>query len=164
MKENIPIFGVVNYELDKLHSFPILCHQSGFSTMKKKNQTNFIDDIRGIVTVEFVCWVPIYLLIIALIVDVSFLFFGQTGLWSTAHDTSRQMAIGEMTIDQGKQYALSKASFWFDEAEVNIVLSNSTVQVSVTSNAGELTPFGFFGLAPTMILTAQTTHMLEVPQ
>ena len=132
--------------------------------MIKINQHKFLNDQRGVVTVEFVCWVPVYLMIIALIVDVSFLFFGQTGLWSTAHDTSRQMAIGEMTIEQGKQYASSKSSFWVDEAEVDIVLANNTVQVSVISDAGELTPFGFFGLAQNLAISAQTTHMMEIPQ
>jgi len=53
---------------------------------------NFSDD-SGATTVEFVLWVPVFMFILMITVDVSLLFLRQSNLWYVARDAARQASL-----------------------------------------------------------------------
>ena len=53
---------------------------------------NFSDD-SGATTVEFVLWVPVFMFILMITVDVSLLFLRQSNLWYVARDVARQASL-----------------------------------------------------------------------
>ena len=115
----------------------------------------------GGVSVEFVLWLPIYVIILTLTVDTSLLFLGQSGLWNAAHDTSRQLSMGEMTEAEGEAYAATKAAYWADNATVDATVLTDRVEVMVSVPANELAIFGFLGVGKTFNVVARTIHMME---
>ncbi len=57
---------------------------------------NFSDD-SGATTVEFVLWVPVFMFILMITVDVSLLFLRQSNLWYVARDVARQASLHQIT-------------------------------------------------------------------
>jgi Flp pilus assembly protein TadG len=49
----------------------------------------------GSVSVEFVVWMPVFLVIFALIADAGTLYLIQASMWDTAMDCARRMATGQ---------------------------------------------------------------------
>lgn len=64
----------------------------GFVVRLKKLIRNFSDD-SGATTVEFVLWVPVFMFILMITVDVSLLFLRQSNLWYVARDAARQASL-----------------------------------------------------------------------
>ncbi|OUS04270.1 hypothetical protein A9Q96_15065 [Rhodobacterales bacterium 52_120_T64] len=75
---------------------------------------NFSDD-SGATTVEFVLWVPVFMFILMITVDVSLLFLRQSNLWYVARDGARQASLRIITDDAGLQdYVETQGTFGGD--------------------------------------------------
>lgn len=57
----------------------------------------FIRDCAGSISVEFVVWMPVFLIILAMMADGASLFIRQANMWNVARDTARGMAVGQLT-------------------------------------------------------------------
>ncbi len=122
----------------------------------------FLDDEGAAITIEFLLWVPVYMAVLTIIVDASLMFTGYAGLWEAAHDTSRQLSMGGMSLSDGELYGEEKALHWVPNPDVTAkIIDGDKVQVRVAVAASELAPFGFLGLAQTFDIVATTTHFLE---
>lgn len=71
----------------------------------------FEQDTSGAVSVEFVLWVPVFILILLLIADSSMLLLEQTRMWQIANNTSRSVAVGRITPDSAPDFAKSQSRF-----------------------------------------------------
>lgn len=67
-------------------------HKHGFTVRLKQLIRDFSDD-SGATTVEFVLWVPVFMFILMMTVDVSLLFLRQSNLWYVARDGARQASL-----------------------------------------------------------------------
>lgn len=56
----------------------------------------------GAATVEFVLWVPIFMLILGFVVDVTTVMFQQSRHYDIARDASRQVALGLKTTVEAR--------------------------------------------------------------
>ncbi|MBC7141878.1 MAG: pilus assembly protein, partial [Rhodobacteraceae bacterium] len=65
----------------------------------------------GAATVEAVLWLPLYVMLIALLADVSMMFHGQSRLLRIAQDANRNMSIGRLvsTADT-EDFVLARAT------------------------------------------------------
>ncbi|MCK4861478.1 MAG: pilus assembly protein [Rhodobacteraceae bacterium] len=70
----------------------------GLAVRFKQLIRNFRDD-SGATTVEFVLWVPVFMFILMITVDVSLLFLRQSNLWYVARDGARQASLRLITDD-----------------------------------------------------------------
>ncbi len=123
---------------------------------------SFLEDEAAAITIEWVMWVPAYAAVLTIIVDASLMFTSYAGLWEAAHDTSRQLSRGEMTLSDGEFYGTQKAWVWATNPDVTAEFVDcNKVQVQVAVAASELAPFGFLGFARTFDIVATTTHFLE---
>ena len=67
----------------------------GLAVRFKQLIRNFSDD-SGATTVEFVLWVPVFMFILMITVDVSLLFLRQSNLWYVARDVARQASLRQI--------------------------------------------------------------------
>lgn len=95
----------------------------------------------GSVTVEFVLWVPIFVLILAITVDATILFKTQANLWTVARDTGRQMSTGLFTNSQAEAYGQAQLGIWGMPGTVTASQTNDTVTVSILVPVAAVTPF-----------------------
>ena len=57
----------------------------------------FISDDRGMATIEFVLWVPVYVILLVAVTDASILYLTHSEMWNAARDTARRISVGAMT-------------------------------------------------------------------
>lgn len=123
----------------------------------------FKDDSAG-VTVEFVLWVPVFLIILALTVDVSMLFLRQANIWYVARDAARQAAIYRLRTEQEiRDYAVPRASFAGDAAVVVPTIDPTTgdVQVTITVPINDVGVFGVLQIGAGNDLRASVIQRME---
>jgi Flp pilus assembly protein TadG len=112
-------------------------------------------------TVEFVLWVPILFLFIALAVDASMAFARQSHMWRVATDIGRGLSTGRIKTGDinGILAAVSSGSVLYQmpTPTVNGRYVTSTVTVPLSS----ATPFGVLGQLTDVPLTASVTMELQ---
>jgi len=92
-----------------------LSQKHGLAARLKQLIRNFSDD-SGATTVEFVLWVPVFMFILMITVDVSLLFLRQSNLWYVARDVARQASLHQFSNFAAKGYATEDA-YMIDVAE-----------------------------------------------
>lgn len=75
------------------------------SLVKSSNRKRLENDAGG-ATVEFVLWLPVFMLIVALIVDATLLLQTQSRFFDVARTASRQVALGIMNEAEAENYVL----------------------------------------------------------
>jgi Flp pilus assembly protein TadG len=67
---------------------------------------------RGVITVEFVIWMPVFLVILAFIADACALYLMQADMWNVARDTARRMTTGQLaTTLEAHDYAAAQLMY-----------------------------------------------------
>ncbi len=103
----------------------------------------FIRDQTGTATIEFVLWVPVYVILLVAVTDASILYLTHTEMWNAARDTARRISVGAINAAGAP-----------DHAAKNLLLSGRTytlaasdagpVIVEISVNVGDASVFGFF--------------------
>jgi len=127
----------------------------------KQQVKRFADDT-GAVTVEFVLWVPVFLLILAVTVDVSLLFLRQSNLTQVARDTARQVAIHQLTTRTAAvNYAQSAGTFAGAQpvATVNLDAATSLVTVNLAIPVSQVSIFGVLSIGGSLLQASATARM-----
>jgi hypothetical protein len=104
----------------------------------------FLRDEKGVVTIEFVLWVPIFVGLFVLVTDASIIYLTHSEMWSAARDTTRRMTIGEITSRaQARDYA---AAHLFLSSRTYVIDPNFGGEMNVTIVIGldGAAIFGFF--------------------
>lgn len=116
----------------------------------------------GAVTVEFVLWVPVFVLILMLVVDASMLFVAQSNFWGVARDTARRVAINSMTNAEADTWATAEAAFGSIAPEVDVLSAGGNVEVTISTPFSDVDVFGLMGLSG-LDLVAEVTQRIENP-
>ncbi len=119
-------------------------------TRKTKRLLRLWRGEKGTVTVEFVIWIPIFLIILAFTADACKLYLTQANMWDVARDTTRRMSIGQycdaptaQTYAQGQLYYNSLTYAFTVTKGTDDVVDIST-PISGASVFGVLASFGGF--------------------
>ena len=128
----------------------------------RRKLRGYRDDEDGSHTIEFVLWVPIFILILSLVVDVCFLFLAQSRMFDVASDATRQLAIGRKTPSEARQYAIDNASFRgvTAGADASCGTTPGTCEVTITLPSRDVAVTGVLNFLATDNLTA-TVRQLE---
>ena len=132
---------------------------------------NFSDD-SGATTVEFVLWVPVFMFILMITVDVSLLFLRQSNLWYVARDGARQASLRLITdVDVLKNYVETQGTFGGDRpvaTDTQIDTGAQTVRVVLRVPMVDVGIFGILNIGGRAInvgnsgdLVAYVTMRLE---
>ena len=65
--------------------------------LKQRKRLAFLRREDGTVTLEFVIWIPVFLIILAFIADAATTFLIQSSMWNAAMDCARRMSVGQYT-------------------------------------------------------------------
>lgn len=92
---------------------------------------NFTKDERGATTVEFVLWVPVFMLLLILTVDVSLAMYRYSNIYYVARLTARQVAVRQWSISEAIMNATAKTKFSGEEPIVSVLPSDDFSKVYV---------------------------------
>ncbi|MBD3624261.1 MAG: pilus assembly protein [Rhodobacteraceae bacterium] len=106
-----------------------------------------MDEDGGTTTIEFVLWLPIFIAILSIVVDVCFVFLAQAKMYDVASDTARQYAVRTLSTEAAaKTYAEGKGEFNGETPTVTVTENSSegTVEVVITHNIADIDITGIF--------------------
>ena len=123
----------------------------------------FSEDEDGSHTIEFVLWVPIFILILSLVVDVCFLFLAQSRMFDVASDATRRLAIRQMTEAEAETYAETNASFRGAAADATPSCPSNSgyCEITIELNSADVAVTGILGLLSSEKLTATVRQLQE---
>lgn len=131
------------------------------TTHFKNRMNRFRTKDDGSASIEFCLWMPVFMGMLMLAIDASFLFMGQANYWSISRDTARLVSRHAITETQAEDFATNAAVSKYASPEASVTIDGQTVTVVLTSPAAELTVFNFFGFASPFQIVAATTHAME---
>ena len=124
--------------------------------------SQFLRDERGSATIEFVLWVPIFVVILVAATDATILYLHHTEMWNVSRDVARRVAVGDMTeadavtVVQNEMYLYSRA--------YTVSTSDPTeldVKIMIRTSVADASVFGFFKPVLGRYLTARVTMRRE---
>ena len=105
----------------------------------------FLRDEQGSATIEFVLWVPVFVILLVATIDATVLYLHHTEMWNVSRDVARRVAVGDMTendvvqVVQNEMYLYSNA--------YTVATSQPTdldVTIAIQTSIADASVFGFF--------------------
>ncbi len=104
----------------------------------------FLRDEKGVVTIEFVLWVPIFVGLFVFVTDASIIYLTHSEMWSVARDTTRRMTTEEITTTaEARDYAAAHL-FLGDRTYVIDPDIGGDMNVTIAIGLNDAAIFGFF--------------------
>jgi len=124
------------------------------------------DEDGGTTTIEFVLWLPIFVLILSLVIDVCFVFLGQAVMYDVASDTARRASIcqpiGDPSVPDGLYlYAENEAEFLGTRPGVTITQGSGAVTVTIQHELANIDVVGILGFLSGDTISAVVTQLEE---
>lgn len=116
---------------------------------------------RGNATVEFVVWLPFFIILLGAIADVSLLLNNQSRMFDVARDASRLVSLGRMTNIEAEAWA--RNSLEGRPLDVQVTVLNGFVTTKVLLPYSDVLVFGR-GLMGDSKVEADMTMVMEVAE
>lgn len=124
--------------------------------------SQFLRDEHGSATIEFVLWVPIFVIILVAATDATILYLHHTEMWNVSRDVARRVAVGDITeadaaaVVQNEMFLYSRAYTvaTSDPADLD-------VRIMIQTSVRDASVFGFFEPVLDRYLTAMVTMRRE---
>lgn len=131
--------------------------------MRRRIGRRFVREESGSVTVEFVLWIPIFIIIMFLVIDVCILFITQANMWAVARDTTRRVATHEFDKATAEAYAVSNASWGALAYTVVVDDVGPEVSTDIQISVSDASLFDLLGAATAIggNIQARVTQRLE---
>lgn len=127
-----------------------------------KRFSGFRSDQSGVISVESVLWLPFFLVFVALIVDTSLLFHGQTKTMRIVQDANRLASTGVLADAEAvKAQVLSRVNEFSANARVESVFGGETVTTTVRLPAGDLVAIGLIQTLANFDVAVSSRHLVE---
>jgi hypothetical protein len=106
-----------------------------------KEARRFFSDEEGSFTIESVIWMPIFAILIAVIMNVSMVFFGESQMLRVVQDANRAISLGRIETElETETYILSKLNYMDAEFTVNTTLNSGIISTILRAPATDLMP------------------------
>lgn len=103
---------------------------------------SFFRSESGSYTIESVIWLPIYVFILAIMMNVSMVFFNESQLLRVVQDGNRSFAVGRITtLVAVEQYVTDRIAYLDVTPTVNSQLVDGIIYTNLSVVATELMPF-----------------------
>lgn len=113
----------------------------------------------GSYTIESVIWLPIYVFILAIMMNVSMVFFNESQLLRVVQDGNRSFAVGRIsTLEAVEQYVTDRIAYLEVTPTVSSQLVDGIIYTNLSVTATELMPFSMlhkFFAGTTILVSAQ---------
>lgn len=133
----------------------------------KRNELNMIKGAfwrneSGSATIETVLWIPVFVFFMAIVADMSFVFFGQNQAYRIVQDANRNLSIGRLNTEaEVETFITSALETMAPNAVVNTVIENGTVTSVVLLPASDLVATGISTVITDANLTITSRHLVE---
>lgn len=121
----------------------------------------------GSVTVEFVLWLPILVLLISLTADAALLFGAKANVLRVVQDANRAASIGRLgDVDEmaaeAQDYVRARIGYMGDNATITSVVTGNVISTTVVIPSNDLIATGFLGRLANINVTINAQHLLEI--
>ena len=136
--------------------------------MKNLNRfRSFLGDERGSATVEAVLWIPFFLGLLLLVVEVTFVFYGHSQMMRIAQDASRKLSTGWFdTSAEAEAYILEEMRSMRNRtstaATTAVSIEAGVINTRISVSAGELDIVGTFDVLSAVQVTVAAQHLQEL--
>ena len=124
--------------------------------------SQFLRDEHGSATIEFVLWVPIFVIILVAATDATVLYLHHTEMWNVSRDVARRVAVGDMS-EADAVAAVENDMFLYSRA-YTVATSDPAdldVRIAIQTSIADASVFGFFEPIMGRYLTAMVTMRRE---
>ena len=124
--------------------------------------SQFLRDEHGSATIEFVLWVPVFVVILVAATDATILYLHHTEMWNVSRDVARRVAVGDMSeadaVDVvGNEMFLYSRAYTVSTSDP----ADLDVQIQIQTSVADASVFGFFEPVLGRFLTAMVTMRRE---
>jgi len=136
----------------------VLCCKNNFWPKVSK----FLGDENGSATIEFVLWVPVFVVILVAATDATVLYLQHTEMWNVSRDIARRVAVGDMS-EADAATAVQNEMFLYSRA-YTVATSNPAdlnVRIQIQTSIRDASIFGFFEPVLGRYLTANVIMRRE---
>lgn len=113
----------------------------------------------GSYTIESVIWLPIYVFVLALMMNVSMVFFNESQILRVVQDSNRSFAVGRInSLEAAEQYVIDRLAYLNVTPDVNSQLVDGIIYTNLSIPATQLMPFGMlhsFFASTNVVVSAQ---------
>lgn len=113
-------------------------------------------------TIEFVLWLPVFMLILSLITDSTLIFFGQSRVYQVTQVANRAYSIGNFEAEtEVATYIENAVAQMGAQASVNTSVTDGIIHTVVTVPARNFEAIGFFSVLSNIQLTVASDFVME---
>ena len=111
------------------------------SSRAGKEARRFFTDEDGSFTIESVVWLPIFAILIAVIMNVSLVFFSESQMMRVVQDANRAFSLGRFENElETETYILAELDHMGANFTVETTLSGGVITTEVSAPAADLMP------------------------
>ena len=122
----------------------------------------FAKDESGSSTIEAVIWLPLFMLLLSMVADASFVFHGQAQALRIVQDGNRAFSVGRLEDTAATQaYIRSKLISLSRGARVTTTLSGGIITTTALISVDDLLAIGSVGALTGFDITVKSQHFLE---
>ena len=121
----------------------------------------FARDDRGNVSIEFVFWIPIMVMLLMIMAQGSLMFMVQANYGDAARDAARLVSRHAMDEDEALEMILAGAVTGGPVGSAEVEVDAGLVRVRIATRVSDLMPFDVFGLTEGFEIAAQAVHNME---
>lgn len=116
----------------------------------------------GGLTVEFVLWLPMMVALLALVADVSMIFYQQSYAVRVVQDANRALSLGRIKdVDELQTMVASTLSYMSPNIDVKSAVVDGVISTSAAMPASDLDAVGWFTALSKVQVTVQSQHLME---
>lgn len=129
-----------------------------FLRRSKKFRTNE----SGSATIEAVLWFPMFVLLLVMVADVSFVFFGQAQAMRILQDGNRAFSVGRITSESDTEvFVVSALASLTPNPTVTTSLSQGVITTIAEIPVSDLAKIGGFSFLSGYNIIVKSEHFLE---
>lgn len=136
--------------------------KSGLGSMARRISQRFLRGESGAATIEAVLWLPFFVMLFAMLVDVSMIFHGQTRVMRIIQDANRNTSIGRLdTPGDTESFILSRLGGFSPHASAATNITAGLVTTTVSVPLADLDVLGVVSAFSDSKLTVRADHLME---
>lgn len=123
----------------------------------------FIADEEGSFSIEAVIWMPVFAMILAIIMNVSLVFFNESQMLRIVQDANRAFSLGRLEDAYETETYIAEQLAYLD-ADLTIIttLSSGVISTTLSVPATDLMPMNFMkGTFDNVQITVAAQHIVE---
>ena len=124
--------------------------------------SRLLRDEHGSATIEFVLWVPVFVVLLVATTDATILYLHHTEMWNVSRDVARRVAVGDLT--EADAVSIVQNEMFLYSSAYTVATSQPTdldVQIVIQTQVADASIFGFFKPVLGNYLTASVTMRRE---